>query len=351
MSGHKFIAAAALLLGLLTTATASRAGNVTPIISPSPDEIVLTDGSRILGTIGESRDGVVRIETIFDSSLEISIEHIASITTRNPVVMKMTDDTIITDQPLRVNNGILATESAASSIYSLDDLLVVNPEPWELGVGYNWTGHASFAFKVERGNSKIDELDYRFESYWRSLRDRYTVKLNGEFDEANNQRNADNTAIIAKYDYFLENARYWGIQARASQDKFQDIDLRFLIGPYYGVEFLTRPVFTLSGEIGASYVNETFITAEDQEYPAANWSLAMSSDYFGGDSRLYLDQLGVINLNKPSDVLLITTAGFSFPLLWGFEMAAEIVLDYDSGAVEGVEELDETYSLRLGYSW
>ena len=29
----------------------------------------------------------------------------------------------------------------------------------------------------------------------------------------------------------------------------------------------------------------------------------------------------------------------------------KILLEYDSGAVEGVEELDETYNFRIGYSW
>jgi hypothetical protein len=37
--------------------------------------------------------------------------------------------------------------------------------------------------------------------------------------------------------------------------------------------------------------------------------------------------------------------------LWNFEAAAELVLDYDSGAVDDVDELDQTYRFRLGYSW
>ena len=70
-----------------------------------------------------------------------------------------------------------------------------------------------------------------------------------------------------------------------------------------------------------------------------------------GDSRLYLNQLGVWNLDETSDYLVNTTIGLAFPLLWGFEAAAEVLLEYDAGAVEGVEKLDETYALRLGYTW
>ena len=35
----------------------------------------------------------------------------------------------------------------------------------------------------------------------------------------------------------------------------------------------------------------------------------------------------------------------------GFEAAAEILWEYDSGAVDNVDEMDETYSLRIGYTW
>ena len=75
------------------------------------------------------------------------------------------------------------------------------------------------------------------------------------------------------------------------------------------------------------------------------------SDYLGGDSQLYLEQRGIWNLKHTSDVVIDTGVGLAFPLLWGLEAAAEILLEYDSGAVAGVDTLDETYWLRVGYSW
>ena len=91
--------------------------------------------------------------------------------------------------------------------------------------------------------------------------------------------------------------------------------------------------------------------AEDQDYPASNWALNASSNYLGGDSRLYFDQVGVWNLDETSDVIVNTTFGLAFPLLWNLEAAAEVLLEYDSGAVEDVDDLDETYKIRLGYTW
>ena len=189
------------------------------------------------------------------------------------------------------------------------------------------------------------------ESIWRSLEDRYTLKAGGEVDEANDLKSADNWRIVGKYDYFLEDSNYWGARLGAEQDQFADLDLRAFAGPFYGRQFYTESIFSLDADLGLSYVTEDFITAEDQEYVGANWDMGISSDYLGGDSRLYIDHNGLWNLKDTEDIILNTTFGLSFPLLGNLEAAAEILLEYDSGAVADVEELDQTYRLRIGYTW
>lgn len=322
--------------------------------APVPtDEIVLKNGSRLVGAVTGIREGVVSIDTDFAGTLSVSMDQIVSMKTSEAATLMLADDSLLEEQGIEVRESelIVAQGTAAEKSYALDQLLVVNPEPWETGVGYQNSGIVSFAFAIERGNSDTDELDYKLESYWRSLRDRFTLKLDGEVDEANDQKNADNWLVLGKYDYFLSDTTYWGVNASAESDEFKDLDLRYLIGPYYGREFLTDPQFTLTGEVGVSYVNEDFITAEDQDYPAANWYLRMTSDYLGGDSQLYLDQRGIWNLDSTSDLVIDTALGLSFPLLWSLEAAAEILWEYDTGAVADVEKLDETYRLRIGYSW
>jgi hypothetical protein len=107
----------------------------------------------------------------------------------------------------------------------------------------------------------------------------------------------------------------------------------------------------MSAEAGLAFVDEQFITAEHQKYAGARWDLQMSSSYLGRKSRLYLDHNGIWNLDTTEDLILNVTLGLSFPLLNNLEAAAEILLEYDSGAVEGIDELDQTYKFRIGYVW
>ncbi|NND66535.1 MAG: DUF481 domain-containing protein [Halioglobus sp.] len=313
------------------------------------DEVTLINGSRILGTVMGARDGVLTVATDFAGTLSIAADQVASVTTNTAVSLLMADNAVIENVPLTVREGQLLV--ASEPRYALTDLKVVNPAPWELGEGYNWTGIAEAGWVMQRGNTDTDELNYKLESTWLSTRDRYTLKWYGENDEVNGQKSADNWQLTGKYDYFLDDPNYWGMQVALEEDKFADLELRTLIGPYIGRQFFAAPVFTFSGEVGLSYVEEDFFEADDQEYAAATWALKATSDVLGGDSRLYFDQTGIWSLDDTSDLIVKSIFGLGFPLMWNFEAAAEVQLEYDSGIVREKEELDQTYRFRVGYSW
>lgn len=335
-----------LALAIATTCT------VVPALQAqdaAQDEILLKDGSRLLGSVTGARDGVITIETGFAGAVSVAIDQVEALRSSNPAVILLENDLVLKDAPLNIENGQVVSGSGGA--YALDAVKVVNPAPWELGQGYRWTGVANAALVMQRGNTESDEFDYRVESVWRSTRDRYTFRFNGENDESNGEKSAENWQVAGKYDYFLSGPNYWGVQVMAEQDKFADLDLRLLAGPYLGRQFFSDPVFSLAGEIGVSYVDEDFIVAEDQDYAAANWALNGTSNYLGGGTRIYFDQIGVWSLDDTSDVIIDTTLGVAIPLLWRIEAAAEIQLDYDSGVSGDIDELDQTYRLRLGYTW
>ncbi|MEH6567818.1 MAG: DUF481 domain-containing protein [Halioglobus sp.] len=344
----------AVLFAALVTSAGAHAQDVPEANELPLDEILLKNGSRILGTVTSVRDGVVSIDTDFAGTLSIDSATVDSMFTQGSLVLQLADGSVIRDKPivLEQESMLVTSSSGSQTSYGMSDILLVNPEPWELGDGYKAFGLVSLALGYERGNTNTDELDYKLESYWRSLEDRYTIKMNGAIDKANGIKSADNWSILGKYDYFLEGSNYWGVKAGLQQDEFIDLDLRTYAGPYYGRQFYEQPIFTLSGELGLSYVIEDFISLEhNQEYLGAAWDAQISSNYLGGDSSMYINHVGLWNLKDLDNIILNTTFGLSFPMLGNIEGAAEIVLKYDSGAVEDVDTLDETYRFRIGYSW
>ena len=318
--------------------------------APVQDEVMLKNGSRLVGKVISSRDGVVTIETDFAGTLEIGMDKVEGINVSEPVVVLMEDNTVHRDSSLSMIEGQLVLGVEAQT-YPRDDLRILNPEPWEMGEGYRWTGKAGMAFQLQRGNTDTDELDVSIHAAWRSTRDRYRFMWMSELDKSNNEKTADNWQTSGRYDYFLTDPNYVGGILFVESDKFRDLDRRTMLGPYFGRQFFAEPRLTLSGDWGVSWVDEKYDTSEDQDYPATNWSIDASSNILGGKSSLYYRQLGIWNLDDTSDIMLNNTLGFSFPLLWQLEAAAEILLEYDSGSVEDVKDLDQTYNFRVDYSW
>lgn len=319
-----------------------------------PDRIELKNGSTVFGKVVDAENGTLSLETDFAGTIEVRLDRIASMYTETPMTLQMADGSIIQARPLAVEDERLvlpdAVEEGVGS-YALSQLLRVNPEPWETGDGYRWTGLASGALVLQRGNTESDELDYNVESRWTGLNDRYSARVFGQLREVNGNRSAENITLIAKYDRFLEDDWYWGMSASAERDQFSDIDLRAYVGPYLGKKFDHSPRYVLEAELGVSYVSEQFTSSPDQEYPGAVWTLDATSDYFGRDLRIYVRQNGIWDLQETEDVVVNSTAGMSFPLIASIEGATEITWEYDSGAVADVEELNQIYRFRIGYRW
>lgn len=319
--------------------------------SATMDRVELVNGSVIIGTFQDADNGYVLIDTEFAGVLKIDQTRIAAMDVQSPVTLQLEDGKVVETEFLLVDEQSLTLDSRGETRYDLDQLLRINPEPWELGSGYNSSGIASASVTVQRGNTILDELDYRLDTRWRGLHDRYTLKLEGEARESNRERTAENWMITGKYDRFQVGDYYWGISASAEENRFADLNLRTAFGPYLGRDLFENSPFVLEVETGLSQVSEDFDDVEDRSYLGLTWSVRSESDYLGSESRLYLDHTGVKNLAEQDNLILNTTFGLAFPLLGHIQGATEIVLDYNSGAVAGTEELDQTYRFRVGYSW
>ena len=74
-------------------------------------------------------------------------------------------------------------------------------------------------------------------------------------------------------------------------------------------------------------------------------------DIVGFGTTLYANHDGTLNFNKTDEPVLNTRVGIRLPLIYGVETKFEVLYEYDGGAVEGVDDLDETYTLGIGYAW
>ena len=341
--------------------------------------VELSDGSRLIGTVVDIRADKLYLATQFDEEdLEIGLEYVVSFDWRQPTEILLKTDQLVSLEGLLVSGGELMNQGEA---LSLTEIAIMNPGAWEKGEGYRWTGDTSAALVVNRGNTETDELDVAINTVVRSTRDRYTINArldkdssaNADYDASSpegpqNRKwidTTDNWKLLGKYDYFLTDSSYYvGANVAVEADTLAAIDLRTYVGPYLGKKLIAKPNLVLDGELGAAYVQTDYLLPDEclqrsavlaincdepsESYGAVNWNLTGESSILGGDSKLYLRHIGILGVSGSDQLLLKTTAGLSFPLLFGFQAAAEITVDYDASLDT---EVDEKYNFRIGYAW
>lgn len=319
------------------------------------DQVVLKNGSVIVGKLVSSTSDKVVYDTPFAGQISIKQENIVSITTEEPVTLKMKNGAVYQGGYISTSEDEIMVRADGGAPVRIEplDIEKVNPEPWEIGEGYKWSGRVMLAVEFERGNSDSDEWALDVESVWRSLLDRYTLEGNLDYEENNGRRSENEWNLLAKYDRFLAGSRknYRGFKTFFEHDEFAGLDLRTTVGPYIGRQFFDSDRLRLEAELGPVYVDEDFAEAPDNNWWGASWIANAESDVIGFDSRIYLKQDGTLNLDQTSDLILNTKIGVRLPLLHGFETAFEVEYDYDGGAPDGVDELDRTYKWKLGYGW
>jgi hypothetical protein len=314
----------------------------------------MKNGSILVGTVVRASEDSVIFDTPFAGEITLAQENIESMVTTETVTLLMDSGQVYRNKRVAEEDGVLTVTNEDERPVTLDLATVdfINPEPWRLGEGYKWSGQVNAALESERGNSDSDELDVDFESIWRSLEDRFTIRGLVEQDRSNGDKTKDTWWVRNKYDRFSTNDpdNYYGYQLYFEYDKFADLDLRTMTGPYIGRQFFENNILNMHAEVGIVYVDEQFDVAEDSDFWGSNWEVRLTSGIIP-KFELYMDQDGVLNLNDTGDSIMNTVFGIRFPLIFGLQAAAEAKWEYDGGAAEGVDDTDETYKFKLGYKW
>jgi putative salt-induced outer membrane protein YdiY len=344
------------LLGTITLGLCMSAGAQSQA-DPPADTIELIDGSVISGHLLGGSSAQIVFESDAAGKLSIPSEKVVAIESHQPIVLKLFDDRLIRAPSFQLNQGqfVVMTASGVQS-YKLADIDKINPEPWMLGQGYNWTGNLTLAWELQSGNTNKNELDYAVESVWEGLSVRYTLLASGELD-SNQPRTSDKVitsddyTVLGKSDRFLANNAYTGIYFFVEADEFADLKRRLVFGGYYGKQWRFAPKFSFSTEPGLAIVSDDRTELQTEQHVGFSWYLDMKSNVLGQGTQSYLNQIGIWNLEDNTDIMVHTRIGITVPLLSKIALNAEVKLEYDTGAPAGIEELDQTFKFGLGYRW
>jgi putative salt-induced outer membrane protein YdiY len=349
------------MMGLLP-AGISRQGSLAAMLamgffavqSVAADELLMKDGSRLLGKVVKKEDDTLEFETAYAGVIKVKWGEVSKLTADAPVqVMLQDESTLVADEISKTEEATLLATQADVSTQSVapGTVAYINPEPWRTGEGVKWTGLINIDVEIDRGNTDEDNFDADFETRIRRMNDRFTFLGQYEEDKTDGTTTTQKWKQGSKYDYFLSEKLYYGVLLAFEHDKFADLDLRTRFGPHVGYQFFESKELNLDTNVGLLYVDEDYNEAENDDYWSLGWQIDF--DWFLVPDRVqfYHKHTGFQSFSETNNITIDSWTGFRFPIYKGIVASTEAEIDYDGGAPSDVDKTDTTYRLKLGYQW
>lgn len=338
------VPAAALLLPLLLAL-------LRPVCA---DELLMKDGSRLLGKVVKKEDGVLQFETGYAGLIKVQWDEVAELHTDEPVRVMLDDETLLEADSIDKSadaTRLQSADGAAARSVTPGQVVYINPESYITGEGIKWTGRINLDLEIERGNSDEDEFNMDAETRLRRKNDRITLFGQYEKDKTDGEVTTEKWDLSNKYDYFVSKKLYYGGLLAFKHDRFADLDLRTTVGPHVGYQFFESERLNLDTDIGVLYVHENFDMADNDDFWAFGWLVDFDWFLVPGRVQFYHRHTGRQDVSEAENLVIDSWTGFRFPLFMGLVASTEAEVDYDGGAPAGVDKTETTYRLKLGYQW
>jgi len=318
------------------------------------DELIMKDGSRLLGKVVKKEDDTLEFETSYAGILKVKWSEVSKLIADAPVQVMLEDESTLVAGAIRktAEATLLETEAGApAETVTPGKVAYINPEPWRTGKGVKWTGLISLDLEVDRGNTDEDEFEVDGTTTIRRQHDRFTFRGRFEEDKTNGVLTTQEWKQGNKYDYFLTEKFYYGVLLAFEHDKFSDLVLRTRVGPHVGYQFFESNDLNLDTNVGLLYVDENYDVGEDDDFWSLGWQIDFDWFLVPGRVQLYHRHTGFQAVNDTGNLTIDSWTGFRFPIYKGIVASTEAEIDYDGGAPPDVDKTDTTYRLKLGYQW
>ena len=316
------------------------------------DDVWLKNGDRINGAVVTMEAEKLIFKTPYAGDIAIAWSEIANIRTDAPVTVIFADGTSVQGIILSGEGGKINMKSDQMETpltFSMTQVKGMNPPP--PGPPVTLSGHVNIGVNITDGNTNTKTYYGDAELVARSEKNRFT--LGGIYNRAENNGDTtvDNQTGYIKYDHFLTKKLYFLANAAGTKDSFKDLNLRSNFGVGLGYQFFETKTTNLSFELGANYVNEDYIVAEDDSYAAGRWAVNFDHLLYKDFIQFFHKHVGLISLENTSKTSVMSQTGFRFKIYKGLNSTAQVNFDWDNEPAPGVENTDTAYIFTLGYQF
>ncbi len=350
------LALAALLLG--SPALAADPAPAAPAPAPN-DEVLLIDGSKIVGHVVGLAAGKLTIHTDFAGDIVIDAAKVQGITTPGARSVQLkSGDTVVGPlkfDPATKQESVESPVAKAPNVPVAQVAAVYNPgekSPDVIAAEPKWSAKIEVGLTGQTGNSENVSFLAAGEINRVTLTDRFKLYTLDHYEKSNGSTSAQQFLGGASYEADINDNLYWYVKTEGEKNVVESLKFRSTTTAGLG-DFLVKKddlIFKVHGGVG--FQHESFDNGEsnnsavlelgeDLKLKVAPWLLFIHDitytptfDDFG-DYRLVMDNAGEIPLN-PSQT-------------WKIKLGLRN--QYRSKPQNGSERLDSFYFLNLVYEF
>jgi putative salt-induced outer membrane protein YdiY len=319
-------------------------------VPAAADEVVLADGTKIIGTVTNLSGTTLTVEGGAAGKVQFPFSSVRSVTTDGSHTVVLADGRTVRGRLVLGAGGApeLAIEGGASEPLAYGQITEIDP-PEKKAVEY--TGNISLSGKVTDGNTNTDSAATAAEIIRRTEKDRLTLFGDWNYSEDDGRVTQRNASGRGKYDYFFSEKLFGYANGSLEGDDFADLDLRSTAGVGAGHQFFDDATLKYSEEVGISYVDENFQHGAHDSYSASR--LSGQVDWVVRPDRVSFFHFHELlwSLDDVDDALVDTRTGFRFTLIAKFFALLQVNYKWDNTPAPGRERDDTEYMVGLGYSF
>lgn len=316
--------------------------------SAQPARVELKNGDVISGTIVKMEGGHLLLQPEYSKkAIDIDWADVGAIESDAPARLELTSGDAITAKFVRREDGVYVESDQFAGVRPLPLGEVASIG---LPAGPVWSGALGLSLWGTSGNTRTTAVGVKAALERESKVDRLRFDARTDNQTRSGTTEVQSTIGRASYEYFLD--EWWFLRGflDLEHDRFKDLDLRTTAGGGPGYRFIKTAAMSLTGYVGAAYVNENFKTTPDRNYVSA-----VAGEEFGwtiSETQSIRQLLEVLpNVEQGKDWVAHFEAAYRQAVLGGIFMEASFLADYDNEPAPGKKKDDLKYGLTLGYQF
>jgi len=310
------------------------------------DELVLKNGDKVTGKVVGLAGGKLSFETPYAGVLKVDWGQVVSLKTDAKVAVKLKTQEVVEGKIVPGGEGRLKVESEGAAqpvVVEMGSVTHLNQPP------ARWHGSLTLSVKTTDGNTNTATGLLAGEGTRATEEDLFLIRFIFRYGERDNEIQERNGYGLAKYQRNLLEKMYGFASVELLSDKFKDLQLGTVLAAGFGYELVKKDKMDLTVEAGIAYFDNNFYALqEDESHVGARASVrlrvALPLGFEFKDLFTYYP-----NFEESGDWQIRNEATLGTALGGGWSLLAGMISEYDHKPADGLEELDDTYFVGLGF--